>query len=92
MVTAASKSDTLKVRVDSTTLDLLERARIYAELDKSKFIRQSIREKAEIIIAEHETTFFSEKDWRMFFDIIDNPPEPTKRIKRAAKKHREIIG
>ncbi|MDD5633009.1 MAG: DUF1778 domain-containing protein, partial [Methylococcales bacterium] len=45
--------------MDAVTLQLLERARSYVDLDKSKFIRQSIREKAESIISEHEKTRFS---------------------------------
>ena len=83
--------DILKVRMDSATLQLLERARTYVELDKSKFIRQSIREKAEAIIAEHEKTRFSAEDWQAFFDMVDNPPEPTERMKKAALTYQNII-
>ena len=92
MTAESKKDDTLKVRMDSTTLDLLERASTYVDLNKSKFIRQSIREKAAAIIAEHEKTRFTEEDWRMFFDMLDNPPEPTDRMKKAVRKYREITG
>ena len=92
MTAESKKDDTLKVRMDSITLDLLERASTYVDLNKSKFIRQSIREKAAAIIAEHEKTRFTEEDWRMFFDMLDNPPEPTDRMKKAALKYREITG
>jgi uncharacterized protein (DUF1778 family) len=50
----SNKPDVLKVCLDAVSLQLLERARGCVNLDKSKFIRQSIREKAEAIIAEHE--------------------------------------
>ncbi len=92
MTAESKKNDALKVRMDSVTLDLLERASTYVHLNKSKFIRQSIREKAVAIIAEHEKTRFTEEDWRMFFDMLDNPPEPTDRMKKAARKYREITG
>lgn len=85
-----TKDDTLKIRMDAVTADLMERARSYVKLDKSKFVRHSIREKAEAIIAEHEKTQFSQEDWYMFFDMLDNPPEPTERMKKAAKKYKEI--
>jgi len=52
------KNDIVKIRMDSVTLQLLEQARVHVNLDKSKFIRQSIQEKAAAIIAEHETTHF----------------------------------
>lgn len=92
MTAGSKKDDMLKVRMDSITLDLLERASTYVDLNKSKFIRQCIREKAVAIIAEHEKTRFTEEDWRMFFDMLDNPPEPTDRMKKAARKYREITG
>ena len=85
------KGNILKIRIDAPTLKLLERARTYVEVNKSQFIRQSIREKAEAVIAEHENTVFSEEDWYMFFDLIDNPPTATAAMKKAAQKYREII-
>ena len=80
----------LKVSIDSATLDNLERASSYVELDKSEFIRLSIREKAAAVIAEHEKPRFTKQDWYMFFNMLDNPPETTDRIKKAAGKYTEI--
>ncbi|MFZ2407784.1 MAG: DUF1778 domain-containing protein [Methylobacter sp.] len=91
MTIEANKQDILKVRIDATTLQLLEQARSYVDLDKSKFIRQSIREKAEAVISEHEKTQFSTEDWHMFFEMLDNPPEPTERMKKAALNYKKII-
>lgn len=85
------KTDVLKVRIDSVTLELLEKARDYIHLDKSKFIRQSIQEKAKEVIAEYETTRFNTEDWELFFSMLDNPPEPTERMKKAAKTYHKII-
>lgn len=82
---------TIKFRLDSPTSELLDRARSYTKLDKSKFIRQSVREKAEAVIAEHEKTQFSQEDWRMFFDLLDTPSKPTGRMVKAAQKYSEII-
>lgn len=90
-MTATTKDNAFKLRIDTLTMDMLERARAYVELDKSKFIRQSIREKAESILAQHEKTVFSEDDWHAFFDMIENPPKPTKRMKKAAKFYQEIV-
>ncbi len=90
-IETTKNQDILKVRIDTVTLQLLERARGYVELDKSKFIRQSIREKAEAIISEHEKTRFSADDWQLFFEMVDNPPEPTERMKKAALMYKKII-
>lgn len=87
----ADKQDVLKVRMDITTLQLLEQARHYMGLDKSKFIRQCVREKAQAVIAEHEQTKFSAEDWRLFFELLDNPPEPTERMKKALQTYNKIV-
>ena len=91
MAANARKDEMIKIRIDDATLRLLERARAYVDLDKSKFIRMSVREKAEAIIAEHERTRFGEDDWYMFFEMLDNPPSPTKRMRKAAQKYHEIV-
>lgn len=91
MTIELNKQEVLKIRMDAVTLQLLERARSYVDLDKSKFIRQSIREKAESVISEHEKTRFGTGDWQMFFAMLDNPPEPTERMKKAALTYQRII-
>jgi len=91
MTIEANKQDVLKVRMDVATLKLLEQARHYMGLDKSKFIRQSVREKAQAVIAEHEQTKFSAEDWRLFFELLDNPPEPTERMKKALQTYNKIV-
>ncbi len=77
--------------MDNMTLDMLERAMTYVDLDKSNFVRQSIIEKVETILAEHEKTWFTQKDWYLFFEMLDDAPEPTERMKRAEQKYQEII-
>ncbi len=88
MTIESNKQDVLKVRMDAVTLQLLEQARGYVELDRSKFIRQSIREKAAVIISEHEKTRFNPDDWQMFFSMLDNP---TERMEKAVLSYQRII-
>jgi len=85
------QQDVLKIRMDAVTLELLEKARGYAELDKSKFIRQSIREKANAVITSYEKTRFNPDDWQLFFAMLDAPPEPTERMKKSALTYHKII-
>lgn len=95
-----AKNDTsLQVRIDSRTSKRMELARRYINLDKRKFVRESVREKAEAVIAQyekyekyenHEKTCFTSEDWLMFFDMLDHSLEPTDRMKKAIKKYREI--
>ncbi|MGU3494399.1 DUF1778 domain-containing protein [Xanthobacteraceae bacterium A53D] len=86
------RDDTITIRMDATTLSMMDAARSYLNLDKGKFIRQSVREKAAAVIADHERTRFSAEDWAAFFALLDAPPEPTARMKRGARKLGEIAG
>jgi len=86
----ANKDHSIKFRIDQPTESLMNRAQSYLGTDKSKFIRESIREKAKAIIAQHEKTTFSNEDWYMFFDQLDNVNEPTDRMKKAAEKYKTI--
>lgn len=85
-----TKDDTFKFRMDAATAELTQRARGDVKLDKSKFVRHSIHEKAEAIIAQHEKTSFTKEDWHVFFDMIDNPSKLTDRMKKAAEKYKDI--
>lgn len=92
IVTSEIKQDnTFKFRIDDLTLSLLERASGYIQLNKSKFVRQCIREKSEAIIAEYDKTRFSRDDWEMFFSMLDQPVEVTDRMQKARKKYDEIV-
>jgi len=85
------KDLTLKFRIDDLTLKLLDQAQSYVEINRSKFIRQSIREKAESIIAEYDQTRFSASDWHVFFDSLDAPEKPTERMNKAAQRYKQIV-
>lgn len=85
------KDHEIKLRIDAPTIELIERAKTYLGTNKSKFIRQSIREKAESVIASHEKTIFSQKDWTLFFEMIDNPPQPSQRFEKAMQNYKETI-
>lgn len=85
-----SRDDALKVRMDGETLAMMDAARAYLNLDKSKFIRESVREKAAAVIAEHERTRFTGGDWLSFFAALEQPAPPTERMRKAAKKFRDI--
>ena len=91
MNTETRKDQTLKFRIDGLTLKLLDQAQSYVEINRSKFIRQSIREKAEAVIAEHDQTRFNENDWHLFFESLDTPAEPTERMKKAAQRYSQIV-
>jgi len=87
-----AKDDMLKVRMDSETVAMMDAARAYLKLDKSKFIRESVREKAAAVIAVHERTRFTSGDWTAFFAALEQPSAATDRMRKAVEKFRTISG
>ena len=85
------KNEGFNVPLDSTTAALVERASGYVGLDKIKFILESIQERARAIIEAREKTTFTEDDWRMFFVLRENPPEPTEAMTDAAEAYKSLI-
>ena len=44
------------------------------------------------VLDEHERTVLSGADRDVFLAAVLNPPEPTDRLVRALKRHRELFG
>jgi uncharacterized protein (DUF1778 family) len=80
----------VNIQIDPETLRLLDCAKTYLAIDRNDFIRLSIREKAESIISAQEQTRFTTDDWGNFFALLDNPSEPTARMKKAKIVYKNI--
>ena len=40
---------------------------------------------------DHEITTLSDRDLDRFVNLLDHPPAPTEALRRAARRHREVI-
>ena len=55
------------------------------------FLVQSALEKAESIIEKDKIIHLSNKDAQLFFDMLENQPEPNSKLKNAVKNYRANI-
>lgn len=55
------------------------------------FFISAAREKAEAIIKKHNNWLASEKDRKIFFDALLNPPAPNARLKAAMMKYKAAL-
>jgi uncharacterized protein (DUF1778 family) len=69
----------------------IQRAAALSGVDDSAFTINAAYQSAMTTIAAHERTFLQPADHAAFFDALDNPPEPTDRLKAAFKRHRETV-
>ena len=67
----------LKIRSDKHRQMVKAAAMTGVSIDT--FIVSSARDRAQQILAQHETLPLSAQDWDKFFSILDNPPPPNER-------------
>lgn len=59
---------------------------------KSEFIVHTLFKEATSIIEKHSQIIASEKDQKVFFEAIVNPPKPNKNLLKAAKNYNKLVG
>lgn len=81
----------LSFRVDDRTKAMVERAAEIERRSLTDFCLAALTEAARKAIDLHQTLVLSERDRRVFFDALVNPPKPNARLKRAFKAARERV-
>jgi uncharacterized protein (DUF1778 family) len=85
------RAERLGFRLDRATKALIERAAQLEHRKVSDFCVTAIQEAARRIIAQHETIVLSERDRKLFFDTLINPPPPSDRLNRAFAAHKARV-
>ncbi len=57
----------------------------------NQFLVQAALEKAENIIEKDKLIHLSNKDAQLFFDMLENPPEPNAKLQNAVKNYKANI-
>ncbi len=89
--TSTVKQERMHIRVDAPTKLKLERAATYLHKSLSEFVLSQALHAADEVICEHETLALSERDWEVFLDALESPPEPGPKLKRAFAGHRDRV-
>lgn len=86
-----ARDERLGFRVSRRTKALVERAAELEQRSVTDFCLTALTEAANQTIHRHRVLVLSERDQKIFFDTLMNPPEPSERLKRAAKAARARI-
>jgi uncharacterized protein (DUF1778 family) len=87
-----SQSARLELRVTKQKKNFFEEiAMIGGFKSLSEFIVHTVDEQAKVIAEEHKKILASQKDNRIFFDALMNPPKPNLALKKAFKKYNEAL-
>lgn len=87
-----SKSERLSVRIRPNSKTLLERASFLSGRSLSDFIVDSAIREAERTIDAHGRIALDREQSRAFADALLDPPAPTEKAVRAARRHKKRIG
>ena len=85
------KNERITARVSEQIKETLIAAADLTGATLNQFLVQSALEKAENIIEKDKLIHLSNKDAQLFFDVLENPPEPNEKLKRAVKNYRANI-
>ncbi len=67
---------------------LSQAAELYG-VNVQQFMVQSAFEKAQVVIEKERIIQLSSQSAELFFDMIENPPEPNQKLKNAMKNYKE---
>lgn len=92
MGTTPIKESRLHIRCDDRARQLLDKAATYARVSVSEFVLSHALASAEQVVLEHESITLTPKDFAAFLAELERPAKPNAALKRALKRHAEIVG
>ena len=84
-------SERMNFRTKPRIKETIQRAAALLGVDDSVFTMSAAYRSAQETIAAHERTLLRPVDHAAFFEAIDQPPEPTDRLRAAFARHDETI-
>jgi len=86
------KSARLEARTQPSVKDTIHQAATLNGVDVSSFVVSAAYDAAQSTITAHKVTVIeSEADREKFFNALDNPPKPTKRLVEAFALRKKLI-
>ena len=81
----ASEGNRVELRIKPEEKAILARAAALEHVDLTAFILRKMLPEARAVVERSERIALSERDSLRVLDLLENPPTPTTRLKRAAK-------
>lgn len=83
--------DRMDFRLSPEQKALIEKAAAYSGETLTGFALATLIDEARRVVREHESVTLTVRDRERFLELLDSPPEPGRGLRRAARRHREII-
>lgn len=85
MPRVAVESNRFAMRIEPAEKARLLRAAALEQTDLTNFMLRNALQAADAVIDRAERVTLSERDTRLWLDLLDNPPKPNARLIAAAK-------
>jgi uncharacterized protein (DUF1778 family) len=87
-----TKTMRIEARVTPEQKARIQRAADLAGRSISEFVVASLQAEADRTIRDHEVIVLSPSDSDLFFEALNNPPEPNEALRNAFERHRDFFG
>jgi uncharacterized protein (DUF1778 family) len=75
----------LALRLNPDDKAIIMRAVALSQTDMTTFIRRTALREAQSVIEQHERLKLSRRDSRLVMELLENPPVPNAKLRRAAR-------
>jgi len=82
---AVKDNNRLALRVRAADKAVIMRAVALAQTDMTTFILRTALREAQSIIEEHERVKLTQRDSRLVMELLENPPAPNAKLRKAAR-------
>lgn len=89
---SAAKADRVEARVSKEQKELWTWAAELEGCTFTDFVVRALQSAAEDAVQRHKIMRLSARDMQAFVDAIENPREPSERMRRYAERERELLG
>ena len=88
MLSKRKKAERVTARLSVDIKEKLIEAADFSGTTLNQFLIQAAIEKAQAVIEKERLITLSYKDAQVFFDALENPPEPNGKLKNAVKEYK----
>jgi uncharacterized protein (DUF1778 family) len=82
---AVNDNSRLALRIRPADKAVIQRAVALAQTDMTDFILRTVLREARSVIEEHEQVKLTRRDSRLVLDLLENPPAPNAKLRKAAR-------
>ena len=91
MPRTAQRPDRISLRLGRDAKRKLERAAAYSDKTLTNFVIDVALQRADAIVRQHEVITLTRAEWERFQEMLLDPPEPNKRLKKAFAEHARVV-